>query len=273
MGQATVQKDIAPIFERPTLESVRVDELLYGMSVQVMEESETGWCYVQSEYGTQGYMPTPNLSLNVDVALAWMKYKKSVALAPYIDVQQHPKADASRILSVPRGGYVVALKAPDIGGWQKVGLANGMMGYTRAAYLGEVIDDWKTLSEDDMRWNLVESALAYNGTAYRIGGRSPMGIDAVGLAAMTYLLNGVSIPREAFFKVGSALHSISPKEIEEGDLIYFRDSVGVYMGDGHFVHATEYIGSEGVVVSSLRPQDEDYRQDLAEHIVGAASLY
>lgn len=273
MGQATIQKDVSPLFEKPTLESERVDEVLYGMSVQVIEESNTGWCYVRTEHNTQGYMVTANINLSAEVAVAWKKYKKSLVLAPYIDIQQHPKGDSPRILSLPRGGQVVALKAPDIGGWQKVGLANGVMGYTRASYLGEVIADWAQLSEDDMRWNLVESALAYNGTAYRVGGRSPLGIDAVGLVAMTYQLNGVAVYREPFFKVGTALRRIEPDAVEEGDVLYFRDSIGIFMGDGHFVHATEFKGGEGVVVSSMRPRDEDYRADLAEHIVGAASLY
>lgn len=273
MGEATIQKDVAPLFERPMLESQRLDEVLYGMNIQIIEQSNTGWCYARTEHGTQGYMLLEHINTSAEVALAWKKYKKSVVLASYIDIQQQPKAEAGCTISLPRGATVVALKAPDLGGWQKVGLANGVMGYTRASYLGEAIDDWNKLSEDDMRWNLVESALAYNGTSYREGGRSPLGIDAVGLVAMTYALNGVTIYREPFFKVGTALRPIDPKSAEEGDILYFKDSLGIFMGDGHFVHATQYKGSEGVVVSSLRPRDDDYRGDLAEHIVGAASLY
>ncbi|MFV0413088.1 MAG: C40 family peptidase [Oscillospiraceae bacterium] len=273
MGQATIQKDVAPLFETPSAEAARTDEGLYGMSVQVLEESENGWCFVRTDYGTQGYMPSPCLNLSAEVAVSWKKYPKSTVLAPYIDIQNRPAGNAATLLSVPRGSLLVALKNPDLNGWQKVGLANGSIGYTRASYLGEVIEDWTQLSENDMRWNLVESALSYNGTAYREGGGSPLGIDAVGLVAMAYLLNGVVIPRDLVFKQGSPLHRIKPDEMEEGDLIYFRDSVGMFMGDGHFVHATELAGNEGVVVSSLRPRDEDYRPDLAEHIVGVASLF
>lgn len=273
MAQATVQIDVAPLYETPSLENARIDEMLYGMPVQVIEESAGAWCFVRTEYGTQGYAPASCLDLNAEVATSWKKYKKSVVLSPFVDVQKAPMADAPRLLSVPRGGLVVALKAPDHNGWQKVGLTSGTIGYTRASYLGAAIDDWTRLPQDDMRWNLVESALSYNGAAYRVGGRTPQGIDAVGLAAMAYMLNGVVIPQEPFLKPDSVLRRVRIEDMEEGDVIYFRHSMGIFMGEGHFVHATEYVGSEGVIVSSLNPRDEDYREDLAQRIVAVGSLY
>lgn len=273
MGQATVKIDIAPLYETPSLENARIDEMLYGMSVQVLEESAGAWCFVRTEHGTQGYAPASCLDMNVDVAMSWKKYRKSVVLSPFIDVQKAPMAEAPRLLSVPRGGLLVALKAPDHNGWQKVGLTGGTVGYTRASYLGEAIVDWARMPEADLRWNLVESGLSYNGTAYRVGGRTPQGIDAVGLVAMSYMLNGVIIPQEPFLKPGSALQRIPIERMGEGDILYFRHSMGMFMGDGHFVHATEYPGCEGVIVSSLNPRDDDYREDLAEHIVGVGSLF
>lgn len=273
MGFASVQKDIAPLYATPSLENPRYDEALYGMTVQVMEESPNGWSFVRTEHNTRGYVPTVCLNTNADIAVAWKKYKKSVVLAPYIDVLRSPNFEATRILSVPRGGLVVALGVDAPGGWRKVGLADGTLGYTRASYIGDVIEDWSLLREDDMRWNIVESALAYNGTSWRTGGRTPLGVDAVGLVAMAYLLNGVVVPREFFFVEGYALHSIKPAQMEEGDVIYFPDSVGIYMGEDRFVHATRTQGSEGVIVNSLNPHDEDYRSDLADNIMGAASLF
>ncbi len=50
MGLATVMNDIAPVFERPQPDCVRLDEVLYGMTVQLVQQSDTGWCYVRTEY-------------------------------------------------------------------------------------------------------------------------------------------------------------------------------------------------------------------------------
>ena len=273
MGIASVSVDIAPLYERPTPEALRTDELLYGMSVQVVQESDKGWCYLRTEYRTEGYMPSACLQLDANAATAWRKYKKVTVLAPYIDVQKQPAAGAQRIISVPRGGILVTLAAAGIDGWQKVGLTNGAVGYTRASYLGEVITNWEELDEDDLRWNLVETALSYNGAAWRAGGCTPLGMDAQGLVAMTYLINGIMLPHEVKLSQDSPLHLVSEKEIKEGDVLFFHGSTGVYIGDGRFIHATDIVGGEGVVVSSLRNKDEDYRGDLAGQIVAVGSLF
>lgn len=273
MGLATINADIAPVYERPTAESLRIDEILYGMSVQVVQQNDKGWSYLRSEYGTEGYCPTSCLVDNADVAASWRKYRKMTVLAPYVDVQKTPNPAAARMASLTRGGILVPLGSSMADGWLKVGLATGAVGYTRSSYLGDVVADWSRLPEDDMRWNIVETALSYNGTAYREGGRSTLGIDAVGLAVMSYLMNGVSIPRERFLKPDGTLHPVRVEEMDEGDLIYFREGIGICMGDDKFVHASDYRGLEGVMVNSLRPKDPDYREDLAARIVAVGSIY
>lgn len=273
MGLATVIRDIAPIYERPDAASVRIDEVLYGMSVALVEESDSGWCYVRTEFKTEGYTPSAYLERRADVAGAWRKYPKMTVLAPYIDVQKEPGAYAPLRVSVPRGGILVSLGAPAADGWVKVGLANGSVGYTRMSYIGDVINDWHLLAPDDVRWNIVETALAYNGAAYRAGGRTPFGIDSVGLAAMSYLINGVVIPREAVHRAGSVLHTIPQNRLNEGDLVYFQTGIGIYIGDDKFIHATEAPGYEGVIVNSLNPRDEEYRADMANQIVAVASIF
>ncbi len=273
MALATICVDIAPIYQSPSLDSTRQDEGLYGMSVQVIQESEKGWCYIRTEYQSEGYMPTACLVTAQDFAAAWRKYKKMVVLAPYIDVQKQPTAESQRLVSLTRGGILVELAPPQMDGWQKVGLVDGGVGYTRASYMGEVITNWKAISEEDMRWNLVETALSYNGAAWRSGGRSPMGIDSAGLMAISYHINGITIPRKKEFIPGGLLRPINQKQLSEGDILFFSGSVGMYMGDNRFVHATELMGGEGVVVSSMRPKDEDYRGDLASNIVAMASVF
>ncbi len=124
-----------------------------------------------------------------------------------------------------------------------------------------------------MRWNIVETALSYNGTAWRSGGRTPLGIDAIGLVAMSYQMNGILLPRTLNLQSDGLLRPVRQKDMDEGDVLFFSGSVGIYMGDSRFVHATDIVGGEGVVVSSLRPKDDDYRADLADSIEVVASLF
>ncbi len=272
MGLASVVLELAPVYRRPSVESKRLDEILYGMSVQVLQSSQTGWCYVRSEYGVEGYTPSACLLEDEAVAAAWRKYPKMIVLAPYIDIQSEAKEYAARMVSLTRGGILVQLNAVE-DGFVKVGLPNGGVGYTRESYLGEAIENWTLLPQVDMRWNLVETALSYNGTAYRAGGRSPLGLDAAGLVAMSYQLNGVSVPREVFFKPGGHIQPVPATRMDEGDILYFHDTAGIYIGEGKFVHSTQEKGFEGVVISSLRAKDEDYHQVLSSQLVAVASLY
>lgn len=272
MATASVFADIAPLYMGPSEERMRCDEVLMGMSVQVMDR-EGDFYLARTEYGTEGYLSAAALLTDVETAGAWRKYKKKVVLAPYIDVQKAPAAASQTLVSVPRGGFVVALSQPDSAGWQRVGLPNGSAGYTRASYLGKTIADWAAVPQDEMRWNLVESALSYNGTAYRAGGRTIRGIDGIGLVCMSYLLNGVVIGRENFVKPGYALHVVPRERMDEGDIIYFSSTAGLYMGDGKVVLVSEAPGTEGVMVASLNPRDDDYRPDLAGGIAAIGSLF
>ena len=76
--------------------------MLYGTSVQVLQESEKGWCYLRTEHHTEGYTPLGCLERDADIATAWRKYKKITVLAPYVDVQKKPEPEAARLVSVPR---------------------------------------------------------------------------------------------------------------------------------------------------------------------------
>lgn len=88
------------------------------------------------------------------------------------------------------------------------------------------------------------------GTRYRLGGTTKAGIDCSAFVreAMGRAFN-VQLPRSTAEQkhVGRA---ISRAELRAGDLVFFRNNhhVGVYIGDGKFVHASS---SKGVTTSSL----------------------
>lgn len=88
------------------------------------------------------------------------------------------------------------------------------------------------------------AALALVGVPYRLGGEDPAtGLDCSGLvrvAARSAL--GVELPRqaEAMSRVGEP---VDPAQLQTGDLVFFNtlgrpfSHVGIYLDDGHFVHA------------------------------------
>lgn len=88
------------------------------------------------------------------------------------------------------------------------------------------------------------------GTRYRLGGSTKAGVDCSAFvkAAMNTAFN-VNLPRTTAEQrnVGRA---ISKSELRPGDLVFFRKNqhVGVYVGEGKFIHAGS---STGVTIASL----------------------
>jgi cell wall-associated NlpC family hydrolase len=100
---------------------------------------------------------------------------------------------------------------------------------------------------------LTNTALRYLGVPYAWGGESFSGVDCSGFVQAVFRRNGIDLPRtaDAQFVVG---RRVSTNGLQPGDLVFFEtyaagaSHVGIYLGDGHFVHASS---SNGVRVDSL----------------------
>jgi cell wall-associated NlpC family hydrolase len=83
-------------------------------------------------------------------------------------------------------------------------------------------------------------ATRFVGTPYRYGGASPdAGFDCSGLVWYVHRELGVSVPRTAADQRARA-NPVRRDDLRPGDLVFFytpRDHVGIYLGDGQFVHA------------------------------------
>jgi len=107
------------------------------------------------------------------------------------------------------------------------------------------------------------------GARIRRGGTDPVqGFDSSGLAFYAYDQAGYPIPRTPAEQFRAA-HKIALADAAAGDLFFFQDQaqlshVGIYLGDGLFVHAPE----TGQQVSVARI-DAPYYQ---EHLIAVGRL-
>jgi cell wall-associated NlpC family hydrolase len=80
------------------------------------------------------------------------------------------------------------------------------------------------------------------GTPYRYGGASPRGFDCSGLVYYAYRKAGIQTPRTTKEQYHHTKR-IQVSHLQPGDLIFFSISrdrlshVGIYAGDGRFIHA------------------------------------
>ena len=119
--------------------------------------------------------------------------------------------------------------------------------------------------DDEERHGLIKQARSMLGMPYKLGGDGPNGIDCSAYVKRTFSAFDVALPRTAReqYEVG---RRISRENLSMGDLVFFRTKaheghpthVGIYMGNGQFIHASA-LRKGGVRVDSLSDDFYDKR--------------
>jgi cell wall-associated NlpC family hydrolase len=129
----------------------------------------------------------------------------------------------------------------------------------------------KPKSGTDMGNIAARTAERFVGIPYQWGGNTVVeGMDCSGFVRAVYNLCGVNIPRTSAeqFRTGDA---IGRDELQDGDLVFFGagadhiNHVGIYVGNGRFVHAPRR--GDDIKVSSL---EESY---FVKKFVGARRYF
>lgn len=141
------------------------------------------------------------------------------------------------------------------GDWYQV--TNGSVtGYMSASYI--------TLSsQNSLGEQIAKTALQYLGVPYVYGGTSPKGFDCSGLCYYVYQQYGYSLYRGATSMWNNNGTYVEKKDLQPGDLVFFKDStspighVGMYIGDNKFIHAAS--GQGKVIITELADSGYYYR--------------
>lgn len=114
---------------------------------------------------------------------------------------------------------------------------------------------WKS---NDEKYMLVKVAKGFMGAPYKYGGETVRGLDCSAFVKKIYDIFDVQLPRSAReqYKVGN---KISKEELAVGDLVFFKTKryvkypthVGIYIGDGNFIHSSSNRCKLGVKVDAL----------------------
>ncbi len=122
----------------------------------------------------------------------------------------------------------------------------------------------------DLGQQIATYAQQFVGYPYVYGGSSPSGFDCSGFMQYVFSQFGYSINRTATAQLANGYY-VAYEDLRPGDIIYFgygstASHVGMYIGNGQFVHAEN--SSTGVVITDLSVSWYANRYLCAHRIVG-----
>ena len=257
-GTVTTDGSVLRLRSEASTDSTVLKKLADGTKVEVLDALVEGW-YEVSYGGITGYVSDEYVTLNwgdseTKPAVVVAENKAEDAAQPvYVRVVEGPlnirkgpgtAYDKVGSLSV---GRVVAVQGME-NGWYKV-----ESGYICADYVVE--SDGTEAQSNSKAQEVVDYALQFVGYPYVYGGSSPKGFDCSGFTSYVYKHFGYNINRTASAQLDNGI-AVSRSELQPGDLVMFRKNttkrashVGLYIGNGQFVHACT--SRVGVIVSSL----------------------
>lgn len=119
-------------------------------------------------------------------------------------------------------------------------------------------------------------AASQAGAPYAWGGSSPYGFDCTGFVQWVYRQFGVELPRTEAGQWASGM-PVGAENLEPGDILIFANTyraglshVGIYLGEGLFVHAVD--PRRGVMISVLWSEYWTPRFVGASRPLGGATL-
>ncbi len=179
-----------------------------------------------------------------------------------------PKVDRGEFAHTPDGSVSIQSVTQIMWIMRRVGAA-GLLGIMTTALLAAGCAGTPAKAPSEVRGPIAQLALSMVGVQYRYGGAHPReGFDCSGLVYYTYTSNGHAVPRTSQEQFKAA-RKISLAQAAEGDLVFFQDQeklshVGIYLGDGRFVHAPS--SGNTVSVASI---DAPYYQ---RHLIAVGRL-
>lgn len=219
-------RGVVPLYEKPDTASRRLSEVRYGEFMDVFEQREDGFAWVQNRMDRfVGYIPS-NGALNQAIAALMNRI-----CVLHTFVYAEPDRDSAVLDRLTLGSYI-SLDG-DAGDFYP--LASG--GYVYKKHVAP--------SDEVESADYVFTAGQLLGIPYLAGGRTPMGVDAAGLIHFALDLAGIETPRALDQQLETFGRSLPChwRDVvwNRGDLVFFGapSHVGIMTCRDHIIHADE----------------------------------
>jgi cell wall-associated NlpC family hydrolase len=213
---------LAPLREAPAFDAMLLTQALMGERVTIYDRNDEGWAWGQ---------------LNSDGYVGWLPDR---ALAKPVATPTH-KVTAIRTFAFP--GPSIKLEPADtlvMGATVTVIREIGAFAVTR--------DGWHLPlphvgTIDRHADDFVGVAEQFAGTPYLWGGKSSLGIDCSGLVQVSLNAAGTGCPRDSDMQqdsLGRALDASESKQLQRGDLLFWKGHVAIVRNADTIVHANAH---------------------------------
>ena len=222
---------LAPLLEQPKLSAARVNEVLHGETLAVLERRDQ-WLRVRALDGYHGWLHAGYVATGPEEwATDWTDRAAGRSLGVELRV---PDGGGRRRLPL---GARVALRRDGTIELADGHLATVVAGNVRPETELRVEARMLAVTELALRW--------FDGAPYLWGGRTEWGIDCSGLAQSVYATRGIALLRDSDQQVGQGRDIPLDSHgagYEAGDLLYFTENgrvshVALWAGAGRIVHS------------------------------------
>lgn len=258
-----VRVGVVPMRRTASVAAEQVNQTVLGTVVPLYKK-ERGSYLIQNWDRYLGWVAGSRiLVVDADCAAAWQEGPRVVCTANHGSIHTRLSTD-SDVLHVMVPGCVVR-RLERLGGWIKVELPDGKIGYVRREHVEDedVLQDIR-LDRNELAW----ASRRFLGVPYLWGGVSPNGFDCSGFVQTVYRMNAIQLPRDASQQVkeGTAVDfSDGFDDLLPADLLFFGSRPGrithvaMYLGQGRYIHA-----GAPVRINSLYREDSLFDESLLD---------
>lgn len=228
---ATIKEPVVNMRENPSHASKVVSQAIFAEDILILSQ-EGDWSHIQTSDRYAGWIPSETIIfLNNPSDFTHSVSRSSAHIYHLKDTEYGP------VLSLPFGTKIKVLDSSD-SRWAEIQLPENKIGFIQKG-------DIEQQPPLNHRSELVSFSQRFLGLPYTWGGRSSFGFDCSGFVQFLYNQIGIHLPRDSKDQIKDPLfQTIEIDQLQPGDLIFWGKGptkilhVGMYIGEGRFIHAT-----------------------------------
>jgi len=173
-----------------------------------------------------------------NVSYASETRQNGIIVGEGVNFRAEPDTGGEVIAVLKQGSAITIMGQAD--SWYMAQLTDGRNGWVFQQFVkvGPSVSD-----------QIITYAKSLIGTKYVYGGQSTQGFDCSGFTMYVFARFGIGLPHQADLQIKKGDEVPDKSDLIPGDLVFFKtegsvkiNHVGIYLGDGRFVHASSGSG-------------------------------